>query len=266
MRTIIILDIDGTLVDPAYKVNSPRVLETIKECEKRGAIFSLNSNRAFEDLMPIYKTFGLNGFIIGENGAFSVIPGEEPKPYVEEKQIEKLKKRLPRILSVKFPGSRFLVKDTVAFLQKPQSAYSELLFVSNKFRKFTISVFVGRIYSGKFVRDIELAKMAAKLISEEIKVLNLDLNVVMSDTFGNVLVNQKSCSKSSTLDKMIKERYQGYEVVMISDDEVQEMIDAVDRFYTVANAKQRIKEKADFVSIYPYAKGVADILKKKILG
>lgn len=264
MRTIVMLDIDGTLVDPAYKVNSQKMLEIVKGCEDRGAIFSLNSNRALEDLLPLYEKFGLNGFIIGENGAFSLVPGERQKTYAREEAIKRLANKLPKILLIKFPSSELLFEDTVKFLQNPKRADTKRLFVANKFRKFTMSIFAGRIENGKFVKDLEIVDAVADLIRKEIAESNLDLEVIVSVVFGNVLINQRCCSKSSTLDKIMKERYRDYELVMISDDENDAMIGSVDKFYTVANAKSEIKEKADYASEYEYAKGVADILQNKI--
>ncbi|MDE1825302.1 MAG: HAD family phosphatase [Candidatus Micrarchaeota archaeon] len=265
MRTIILLDIDGTLVDAGYKVNSDSIFESIKTLESKGAIFSLNSNRSLEDLMPIYEKFGLNGFIIGENGAFSVIPGQQLESYANNEEIATLAQRIPEMLKSKFPSSEFLVRDTVAFLQNPEKSDAMILFVSNKFRKYTMSVFVGRVEDAKFVTDLELLKRVAGAIATEVSSLGADFDVVASPINGNVLINPKSCSKSSTLSRVIEVKYAGYEVIMISDDESDEMIGSVGKFYTLSNAKERIKEKADYVSRYSYAMGVDDILNNRIL-
>lgn len=265
MRTMILLDIDGTLVDTEYKVNSDSIFGTIKALEDKGIIFSLNSNRALEDLLPAYKKFGLNGFIIGENGAFSVVPNQQPSRYVKDGEITVLLERIPKLLKSRFPGSEFLAKDTVAFLQKPEKNDAKILFVSNKFRKYTMSIFVGRVEKGIFVRDLKLLKQASELVAAEIKALGAEFDVVTSLTSGNLLINPKSCSKATTLKKIVDEQYEGYEVVMISDDENSGMIGSVDRFYTISNANERVKAAAVCVSEYDHAKGVEDILRNVVL-
>ncbi|HVA83011.1 MAG TPA: HAD family hydrolase [Candidatus Aquilonibacter sp.] len=266
MRTIVLLDIDGTLVDPDYKINSSSIFGVIKKCESQGALFALNSNRAIEDLLPIYDQFFLNGFIIGENGSFSLLPGQKMEQYVDPEQINALSAALPETLESSFSGSKFLREDTISFLKAPTIKNSSTLFVVNKFRKYTLSIFVGSVAEGKFIKNITLAKEVSSAISQKIMELGLKLEVVVSPVFGNVLINPSGCSKSSTFEKIVKRDYSGYSTVMISDDESDSMINSVENFYTLSNASEKIKRKASYVSKYQYTKGVEEILQKKILG
>ncbi|MDE1870149.1 MAG: HAD family phosphatase [Candidatus Micrarchaeota archaeon] len=265
MRTIVLLDIDGTLVDPDYKINSNSIFDVIKKCEAQGALFALNSNRAIEDLLPIYKQFFLNGFIIGENGAFFTFPGQKMEQYSDAKQIVSLAAELSKLLESSFPGSKFLTRDTVSFLKSPNIKNSGELFVANKFRKYTMSIFVGKVVDGKFVKDIPLARLVASAVSAKIADLGLKLEIVVSPVFGNVLINPIGCSKASTFEKIVERDYKGCPTVMISDDESDSMIGSVGTFYTLSNAPESIKNKASYVSDYEYTKGVEDILQKKVL-
>jgi len=182
-KTLVLLDIDGTLINEKYDVTSDKIYEVIKKCTSKEVLFSLNSNRAKEDLLPIYQQFNLNGFMIGENGAFVLYPDGTSTFFVDSKEVDKLKQELPTYLSAKFPDGLLLYEDTVSFIKNPRKISATKVFLANEFRKFTMSIHIRQNDDGKLSKDLELTNTVANAISELIGKLNLNLRVAVSPAF-----------------------------------------------------------------------------------
>jgi HAD superfamily hydrolase (TIGR01484 family) len=265
MKKLVILDIDGTLIDENYNVNSKEIFRVIEEKKQKGFVFCLNSNRSKEDLIPIYERFNLNGFIIGENGSFSIDPRGYIKRYTRVDKIEKLKEALPNYLRKNFPNSTYLIEDTIDFLKKNKNVPEDIVFLANKFRKYTMSIHIRKKDNGNLIKDESLAKQTAELIKKLVIDLGLDFEVVLSDSMGNVLVMPKDCSKGSTFDKVYKSLMEKYTKIMIGNDSADLSLRRfVDFFYVVGNSSECAKKEADYISKEEYTKGVVDILINKL--
>jgi hydroxymethylpyrimidine pyrophosphatase-like HAD family hydrolase len=77
IKTLVFLDIDGTLLGPDYRPNSSKAQKLIKKLSRKGYLFCLNSNRAWNDLAPVARMFHINGPVIAENGVFFVLGGKK---------------------------------------------------------------------------------------------------------------------------------------------------------------------------------------------
>lgn len=265
MKILILLDIDGTLLNQNYKITSNQIFAAIEKCKRKGIIFCLNSNRSIEDLLPIYKHFKLNGFIIGENGAFVLSQTRKLTIYANSQDINMLKTRLPVYLTKMFKNSRFIFEDTVNFLKSKKVVVADIVFLANKYRKYTMSIHVKQYKNNHLIKNLQLTQKVAKFVAKLIKKLHLNLTVTTSDTFGNVLVLSKKCNKGTTFNKIHKREYKDYKTIMIGDDFADEpLLREIDFFCTVGNAEKSIKLKADFVSSKTYTKGVVDILLNKL--
>src|SRR5258708_15067609 len=137
------LDIDGTLLDSKYQKNTNLLNPLIERLQQEGYIFSLNSNRSLEDLLSVSKLFGIQGPLIGENGAFIYINNKYTY-LLDNKQQEYIKKILPEIKSslINFlknqysPDVFWQDEDTVDFLSNEKTiGYPEnsIVILNNKF-------------------------------------------------------------------------------------------------------------------------------------
>lgn len=267
-KILVLLDIDGTLMDENYNITSDKIYSLIEICKKKGAVFCLNSNRAMEDLIPIYKKFNLNGFIIGENGSFVFYPeNEELINFAKSEEYLRLKKILPEFLENLFDNSKFSFEDTVKVVETGKVSFSEnTLFLANKFRKYTFSIHVKDNNQGILNNNIKLSRLVAEKIKELILKEKLSFEVAISDSFANILIFPNYCNKGSTFSKILAERYGKITSIMIGDDYSDEpLMNVVNLIYAVGNAQENLKKKADYVSAQDYTKGVEDILKVKIL-
>ncbi|MAF34232.1 hypothetical protein CMO91_00125 [Candidatus Woesearchaeota archaeon] len=264
MTVLVLLDIDGTLLNEHYHLTSKEIYSTIEDLQRKGVVFCLNSNRSKEDLIPIYDHFKLNGCMIGENGAFSILDGKEHL-YADQAPVLKLKQILPERLTAEVPGSVFLFEDTVNFLKHDFRASAQVVLLANKFRKYTMSIHVRRNQDGHLAKDLDLTQQIADYIKGIIEEQDLSLRVAVSQAFGNVLVFPTTCDKGTTFAKVRDEFYNQATTCMISDDWADEpLINQVDHFYAVANAEDVVKAKAEKVATKPYTQGVVEILLNQV--
>ena len=68
MIKLIASDIDGTLVGKKRKI-SDKNIEAIRYALNKGVHFAIASGRAYDDITPVYKPFGLECQVIAVNGA-----------------------------------------------------------------------------------------------------------------------------------------------------------------------------------------------------
>lgn len=69
---IVVADVDGTLIAPGGENSeniSPRLINAVKETQKRGVVFSLATARSLDRLVGLVKKLKLNSPIILDNGA-----------------------------------------------------------------------------------------------------------------------------------------------------------------------------------------------------
>jgi HAD superfamily hydrolase (TIGR01484 family) len=251
-KTLVFLDIDGTLLRPDYTPNSNGVQRLIKKLSPKGYIFLLNSNRSLKDLMPVARKFGIKGPIIAENG---VLMKEGPKitvlvnaPNIRAVLAPALKKLAGRqVVCVKYI-------DTVRFSKEKKSTIKEEWLV-NKFRQYTASIHV-RSYG---VRDVKAAQRLAKRLKQ---MLPQTYSVSVSPIFANVLVSPKSADKGNAITRLKNSHFRGSTIIMVGDDAADlPALKAVDVFYAVGNAEESVKRRATFVAKKSYTQGVEEILR-----
>lgn len=251
-RTLIFLDIDGTLLKPNYKPNSQKIFDTISRMSKLGFLFCLNSNRAWEDLVPLIKQFKINGPVIGEHGAF----------FTFNKRKQRLTKNpLPSTLiphalqQLSAPlQAKIITTDTVNF---PWTKLQEtpLAWVMNKYRKYTASIHV-RVRGKK---NLKAAKQLAQLLRKK---LPATYTIEVSPIFCNVLVNPKDCDKGTGLLKLKNTFFPKEKFIMIGDDNTDlNTLNIVDSFYAVGNATPKLKRISLFTATKHYTQGAQEILE-----
>ncbi|MDP2631753.1 MAG: HAD family hydrolase [Candidatus Uhrbacteria bacterium] len=257
-KILVFLDIDGTLLTPDYKTNSddlPKVIETLA---KRGFLFGINSNRSYEDIIPIVRQFNLNGPIIVENGIYYVMPPYDLGSVTMIVQAEDIKEKLRNELEplAARDGAYLKWSDTVNMDRTGLAKYP-LAWVANIFRKYTASIHV-RSFGEK---NPELARELADLIVKEGNFA--DYHVKATSVFSNVLIFPKSTDKGVAISMLKKIFFQDSTIVLIGDD-LADMPGAqiADFMFAPSNADSELKDVADFVSDYSYTQGVIDILNR----
>lgn len=75
---VVLLDIDGTLIDGAYKVTDSLIYEAVGLAIEQDWVLGLSSDSPYEAMQYWLGHFGLNGPIITEKGAQVILPQEDP--------------------------------------------------------------------------------------------------------------------------------------------------------------------------------------------
>ena len=261
-QLMIFLDIDGTLLNVQQECNSKSLPDTIASLQKLGVRFGLNSNRAKEDVLPVIRDFGLDGPFILENGAFLLEHIDDDPLFidgVEKKVPEKVTEALKYIINTHFAGAQFHVADTVKMIKNNEIGHG-LHFFMNAFRQYSASIHHRE--DGELKRDIAL-RLASYLNDYFIsKQWNLFAQAhVHGET---VTVEILGVNKGAGF-RRLREIYPNTMLLAIGDGlgEVDLRKD-VDLLYAVSNAIDELKKIADGVSAEPMAKGVEEILEKKV--
>jgi len=257
-KTLIFLDIDGTLIKPDQTINDRRLPSSIRRLSKRGFLFGLNSNRSLEDVLPIYRRFHLNGPIVLENGTYFIF--RKKKVFLIKNQ-KHITPRFVEGLLRSFVKQNKLdavisVNDSVKVLASSTTNTTPLLFLANKYRKFTGSIHILRY--GK--RDRVLAQKLVSFIKRKFRRDKLDFTVTRTETFGNVIFYPKQSSKGLALQRL-KKYYRNYHFYMIGDELSDfKAIHPIGSFFTVGNAAPKVKKVAQYIAKDTYTKGVVETL------
>jgi len=270
-KYLIVMDIDGTLVDSNYRSTSPTIYSVIEQMQEEGHIFVLNSNRSLEDILEIANHFHIKGPVIGENGCFIYNQETEETTVLIPDQIlaglNKLKDNVKDIIAENFSHSEFAISDTTDFNKYydtqdvPENI--DTYFIMNEFRKFSISIHVRKIVNGEPAKDLENTKKLYDLMKDYIITNNLNLSIEYTDRYCNVLVCSKENNKTAAFKELNQSLSGDYVKVIIGDDSLDKpTLDELDYFFVVNNAKDNVKAIADYVAKEEITKGGEEILLK----
>ena len=269
---LVFLDIDGTLLDNNYQSNSNKLAPFILELQKTGFIFALNSNRALEDLLPVANSFSIEGSLIGENGSFIFDrKTKQVTKLLTQEQEETIKNSLTLVKDLietfiknelNSKNVFFIESDTVSELSdNPRTDYPEgsLIILNNKFRKYTLSIHIRKVKDKRYIMDTEALKVLLKFLRKNIT--SNDIIIDSSTTFNNILVYSSAVSKRTGIE-FLKNNYPDRNILFIGDEENDyKMSKNTGNFYTLANANDKTKKLATYISPFPWAEGVYDILQ-----
>lgn len=272
MKQIIFIDIDGTLLDSHYRANSNDVADYVARLQKKGVVFALNSNRAFEDMVPVAKQFGIDGPLIAENGMFyATAHDEEQNLLLSLQAAQKIRQtkldfeqELKSLLDKKY-GDRYLwvEADTVELLSQEQPSIGaqigSLVFVNNKYRTYTTSVHVFR----------QTKDGLSQVPPETVDAICAEMSpwadgngftVTHGHEFANILGYTTYTSKYAAAQEL-KKVYADIQFAAIGNEYYDaQMIDGIGVFYAVANATDEAKRAAAYIATNSTTLGVVEVL------
>ncbi len=275
-KFLFFLDIDGTLLDSSYQSTEPQLGGLITSLQEKDNIFSINSNRALEDLLPVAQMFDITGPLIGENGCFIYDAADKRTDillsdrYVAEwqKDKEEIRSKIVDFFKDNYPDNPVVWMDVDTVKEITRASVSSFvdgtfLLLNNKYRKYTQSIHVRQVVGGESKKCPEALQELESCLKENFN--DGSIVIATSSVFNNLLIYPLEVSKKTAV-KHLSEQYEGYKLVFIGDEIGDyHMSEGFGDFYTVANAEQSTKDHALFVSDNPSTKGVYDILQKVIL-
>lgn len=260
-RTLVFLDIDGTLIMENQQPNTDQLPRVIKSISDKHIYCGLNSNRALEDVVDIYQKFGLNSPIILENGVYYLNSLDDEPHFLINNPVDVStvsKNALVRFLATRKDDIHFECVDSTKVIVDGSYKNYDCAIYLNEFRKFTGSI---HVYS-KGKRDPKLASEIKIFLDEYFKDIELDMTVLVPPAFGNLVFWPSTASKGNAL-RVMREQDPSLIMYMIGDDLGDlDTMSQVNGFYTIANAQPEVKKKANYVSAFEYTQGVVDILER----
>ena len=256
-RMLVLLDIDGTLLNVRQKTNVQELPALIKKMSSPNFQFGLNSNRSLEDVLPVIRKFNLTGPFILENGAYilknvggrkTIAPNLPPKPITAIKRF---------ILGAfeKFPDFKYEYTDTTRLVRDDRWPDGNWFFL-NKNRKYSASIH-NRVNG---VADFKVALRLAGELNKLFRSEKSPFQAHASRHGSTVTIGPKSISKSTALDT-VNRLYPDSLIIAIGDGEADLTLHGhVDRLYAVSNAVPQLKQAADYTAKKPMTAGVKEIL------
>ena len=262
-KIIVFLDIDGTLIGYDQQPTTPLLLPYLRALEAKGVCFGLNSNRAYEDVLPIIATFGLKGPFILENGAYVLTTQDasrEALAIINDDIPTITETVLRKIVQSVFDGAAVQKIDTTDLIISGQAQPSSLTFFMNTFRRFSASIH----HRTEGTYDPAIAHRLAVALNSYFQEQALHLFAQAHEHGATVTVEIPGVDKGTAL-AQLRTRYPNTIFVAIGDGQGDVSLRPhVDRLYAVANAIPALRAVADKTATTPITEGVLEILKTEI--
>lgn len=259
---MIVSDLDGTLFNSDihnYDI-SEELIREIKQFKEKGNIFTIATGRPVETSIEVAKSIGVNAPYITYNGAKIIdIYGNEI--YSEDFQLDIW---FPFLNKVEDIGATiiFYHNGEVFCLRKTDEVYN----YEKKEKTKCVEITKEMLNSGLKVNKILIIGKVESYINmwNELNenIFSEFKYIISEDNYFEVV--KSNVSKGSAL-KILKK------YLNINDNQVisvgnhmndKELIEEAHIGYAVANANEKLKSIADFVTSNEYEKGVIEIIKK----
>lgn len=275
-KPLVVLDIDGTLLDENYHANNPDLPSYISQLEANGIAFCINSNRSLHDLLPVAEQFNITGPLIGENGLFIYSPKTNSCTYLLEKgkleAVAKIKDGAEKLLFEQLQKAFYPSPvhwediDTVDKISHDHNGkYEEgaVIVLNNKYRQFTVSAHLKRVKDGSLVSMREEVAQVAGEFQEKLGQTDT-IDVSYSQLFANILVSSHFASKRQALQSLREQANGGYNQIYVIGDEKSDfmMVEGIGTFLTTNNANKDVQSLAQGVSQSSYSQGVTELLEQ----
>lgn len=262
---LVLMDLDKTLIDGNYQITDAGIFEAVKRVQSLGWQLGLSSATPLKPLEKWMKEFGMNGPIIAERGALLKLPegaAIELVPHMADYFTEVKKHLVSLSKKIEIP---FYYGDATAFLRntpKLTGLVDGKLFLINPYRKCSLSFF-GRDLNGEGGLTINnaLVETIISILRPLLDTAPFELEEDFNPDYGIYIVSPKVVNKRVATMRLMDEM-QLEQVGMIGDSGADIIGSDIAIHYAVGNAKDALKNQADFVSGSDYTSGVIEILSQ----
>ena len=274
VRRIVLLDLDGTLVNRAHKLTVPEdsVRSVIDRVQEKETLVGLNSDTALLPLKLWAKRLGLKGPLLAEKGqVLAVSPDSQPLFDVEvSNYFQQLRQQVVLAALEEFATAFVGVGDNTEFIREGGRAYGvdRGAILINGYRQCSFSGYALGSHNNRLVKDPEIfdrfCALVLSIISNNLGTLDApDRN----PEYGILMLHQKGSSKSTGVTRLMAMLGTDIEYVMIGDtnsDIIQ--TDYPTRLCAVNQASPGLKEAArktgGIIASETFTKGLIEILRR----
>lgn len=273
MKKIIMVDLNGTMVDKTYKITVPlkNLNYSINNAKNNGAIIGLSSDSPKETLLAITKDLDIKGPIVAEGGAVLSLDNKDillnskggALKLCSDAMVEYLVNNQKTSRLVSFGDVNRLSRLLVEHGDIIGAKASEAIFV-NKMRLASMSFFCFQRNGTKWVPDPEqleyFTNWSLQYLSNNQLIATEDVIVDQNIDYGISVLHHNDTKKSLAVPPLQK-LYPGAKIFIIGDSmfdwhgENTEVIHCA-----VANASPEYKNHCSYVANKSYTEGVIEII------
>ncbi|PRX28621.1 hypothetical protein BX659_11248 [Orenia metallireducens] len=262
---LIAIDMDDTLLPSGLSI-SARTKEAIKAAEDKGVKVLIATGRMFSSALPHLKEMGLHGEVITYNGALvkeidsanTIL--HKPVDLVSAHKIIDIVKKEDLHLNIYLDDILYVNK-----LGAEADYYEQISGIKPVLIKDDLNDFLESPSTKLLIveEDIEKADAIEESLEKEFGDI---LNITRSKPKFIEIIN-KEVSKGNTLAQIVEDLGLSSEEVIAVGDSFNdlEMIEYAGLGVAVANAREKIKERADYITKSNDEDGVAELIEKFIL-
>lgn len=258
----ILSDLDNTLVEGGFNVNTQEIFSTIAKIQSHGLKIGLSSDTPYEALEIWRNRFGMIGPVIAEKGA--VVCTDSGLIYNKEDSLEFAR-------SIEYIAKILTDKGFVIWYGNPVEALRTDLHLGNSGDKVALINNIRRCSIGLFFRvagqggRLFLDRGVTNLAMKEIKNAypKFDLDEDFNEQYGLVILARRGTNKRNGT-KILMNTMNVAEVGMIGDSMSDYLGTDIAKHYAVQNASNEYKAHAEYVSNERLTLGVTEILNRLI--
>jgi hydroxymethylpyrimidine pyrophosphatase-like HAD family hydrolase len=273
-RRIVLLDLDGTLIDREYKLTTSEesIRVVIDQLQKMNTLVGLNSDTALLPLRDWALRFGAKGPLVAEKGqVIALSPTDEPLSEIGVKDyFHQLKQRVILTVLENCEAAFVGIGDITEFIREGGHAYGvdRCAILINGQRECSFAGYALGNRSNRLVQDPEIFDRFCDLV----------LSMVGNDSgrldapdrnpgYGILVLHEKGASKSMGVTRLMRLLGTDIEYVMIGDTDSDIIrTDYPTRLCAVNNAspslKEAVRENGGIIASETFTKGVLEILTR----
>jgi len=252
-RKIIMLDIDGTLVnnDDIFYLDS-QVKRKVDRLIEKGAIIGIATNRSYEGAMEAYASLSLNGPLLAEGGGRIFLNEIGDFKEIKIQRLtdvhQLLKDKLGRYIDLKSTGYYL---NTNSDLRSISSEGVEVHISRNRVNSASVYVFKNGLRDK--ITAVEINKYLGSTLPE------FGITSALGFEIGKLHIHFLDVSKNSALMYLKNRFYKSYSLFMIGDAETTKPNDGI--FYLGVNHSDKAYSKVcSYVTPYTDKSGLLDLI------
>lgn len=257
-----LFDLDGTLIDNAYRLTDARIDHSVENVQHRGWTVGLSSDTPYEVLEGWRRQLGMNGPIIAERGAVVEVGDKLIFDARVAAKVALARDVIARYLHGQQNTTVWQGNSTNAIRQgETIGEPGQRSVLINNLSLCSLRFYVRRVSNtGAMVIDDSLTQATIEELAPFYPDLD-DPSIDNNPTFGIMIMSEKGVDKRSGLATLLEDQPYQHRIMVgnsmgdyIGDDLVQQ--------YAVANADDDYKQRSILVAENPLTSGCIEILDK----